>query len=350
MKKVILLTSYFSISFSFLFSQVNTFPTTSPGNVGIGTTAPAGALEIQRDPSVAGNEIYFTGQSGANQNSNSLRLNFVGYAQTAGFGIQAINASGYGTKDLVFYAHDLNKHADYTSYDEVVRFMYNGNVGIGTSTPGSKLDIINTGGGISFTNTTTTEAIGFNREAATGALFNSGRVAYQLTIDNTSFRIEGYNGAASNPLTILKGGNIGIGTSTPNAKLDVNGSIYAKDKIYIGVSDANTATNMGTNLLAVNGSALFNKVTVKVPLWPDYVFSPTYKLTPLDSLEQFIQLNKHLPEVPTADDVKKNGIDLGDNQALLLKKIEELTLIVIEQNKRIEKLENKLKLKAKVNK
>ena len=66
-------------------------------------------------------------------------------------------------------------------------------------------------------------------------------------------------------------------------------------------------------------------------------------------MEQFIKSNGHLPEVPKAEDVETNGIDLGKNQALLLKKIEELTLIVIEQNKRIEKLEkeNQLKLKDK---
>jgi hypothetical protein len=103
---------------------------------------------------------------------------------------------------------------------------------------------------------------------------------------------------------------------------------------------------IGTNALAVNGTAIFTKAKVAVygsATWPDYVFAPTYKLTSLDSLEQFIQLNKHLPEVPTASEVEKDGIDLGDNQALLLKKIEELTLIVIEQNKRIEKLEASLK-------
>lgn len=234
------------------------------GNIGIGTATPAGPLDIVKNPAVADNEIYFTGQSGANQNSNSLRLNFVGLNQKAGFGIQALNTGGYGTKDLVFYAHDANIQPNYTGYDEVVRFKSNGNVG--------------------------------------------------------------------------------IGTTTPAAKLDVNGTTYSR-KLFVGTPDANTVTNMGTNLLAVNGTAVFVKAKVALygTAWPDYVFAPTYKLPRLDSLEQFIKLNGHLPEVPKAEEVEKNGIDLGSNQALLLKKIEELTLIIIEQNKRIEKLEKEVR-------
>ena len=147
-------------------------------------------------------------------------------------------------------------------------------------------------------------------------------------------------------LYLSETGNIGINTTAPNslAKLDVSGGnlfVTNGGKVYIGTPDANSITNMGTNLLGVNGTAVFVKAKVALygATWPDYVFSPNYKLTTLDSLEQFIQLNKHLPEMPTAADVEKNGIDLGDNQTLLLKKVEELTLIVIEQNKRIEKLE-----------
>jgi hypothetical protein len=229
------------------------------------TTSSSGSLTISPSGGtlkLATSEIYFNGyQPGQNQNSNSARLDFVGDGQTAGFGIQALNTAYYGTKDLVFYAHDGTVHNDYTSYDEVVRFRYNGNVG--------------------------------------------------------------------------------IGTSTPQAKLDVNG------KVFIGTSDANTATQIALYSLAVNGSAIFTKAVVKPnSAWPDYVFTPNYKMPKLDSLEYFIKINGHLPEMPDTKEVDKNGIDLGNNQALLLKKIEELTLIVIEQNKRIEKLEKENQFKT----
>ncbi len=90
---------------------------------------------------------------------------------------------------------------------------------------------------------------------------------------------------------------------------------------------------------AVNGDAIFTKIKLKqYGTWPDYVFEDGYRLRPLSELEAFIKENKHLPEVPSAAEVEKNGLDAGENQALLLKKIEELTLYIIEQNKKIEAL------------
>jgi hypothetical protein len=91
--------------------------------------------------------------------------------------------------------------------------------------------------------------------------------------------------------------------------------------------------------LAVNGDAIFTKVKLKqYGAWPDYVFEGGYLLRPLSELEAFIKDNKHLPEVPSAAEMEKNGLDVGENQALLLKKIEELTLYIIEQNKKTEPL------------
>lgn len=77
--------------------------------------------------------------------------------------------------------------------------------------------------------------------------------------------------------------------------------------------------------------------------WADYVFEEDYKLRPLEDLEKFIKNNKHLPEVPTADEVTKNGVELGELNVVLLKKIEELTLYIIEQNKRIIQQEDRIK-------
>ena len=73
--------------------------------------------------------------------------------------------------------------------------------------------------------------------------------------------------------------------------------------------------------------------------WPDYVFDPSYKIMPLCELESFITKNKHLPEIPSAKELKENGLSLAEINALLLKKIEELTLYIIKLNKKIEKYE-----------
>jgi hypothetical protein len=72
--------------------------------------------------------------------------------------------------------------------------------------------------------------------------------------------------------------------------------------------------------------------------WNDYVFHDDYKLMPLSELESFVNANKHLPEIPSEKEVIENGINIGEMNALLLKKIEELTLYVIELKKQLDQL------------
>jgi hypothetical protein len=110
------------------------------------------------------------------------------------------------------------------------------------------------------------------------------------------------------------GGDVGIGTTNPNQKLTVNGTIYGKEV----------------------------KVDLNVP-GPDYVFEPTYNLPSLTEIETYIKANKHLPEVPSAKEMEANGINLSEMNMLLLKKVEELTLHIIRQEKRISELELKQK-------
>jgi hypothetical protein len=135
-----------------------------------------------------------------------------------------------------------------------------------------------------------------------------------------------------------------------------NGQFNAENNLTFDGSTLaiNTAGILPSNYtgykLAVNGNALFTRVKVRESAsWPDYVFANTYKLPSLKEIEAFIKQHKHLPEVPSAEEVKKEGIDLGDNQAILLKKIEELTLYVIEQNKKIETLSKEVENLKKKN-
>lgn len=85
--------------------------------------------------------------------------------------------------------------------------------------------------------------------------------------------------------------------------------------------------------LAVNGQAIFNKIIVKQYPWPDYVFDSAYQLPSLDSIARYIHSRHHLSNIPSADSVAANGLDVGDVQAAMLKKIEELTLYIIAQDK-----------------
>ncbi len=81
--------------------------------------------------------------------------------------------------------------------------------------------------------------------------------------------------------------------------------------------------------------------------WPDYVFSENYELMSLPELENSIKINKHLPGIPSAREVEKNGISLGEMQTMLVEKVEELTLHLIDQNKLITDLQQEVKaLKA----
>jgi hypothetical protein len=103
-------------------------------------------------------------------------------------------------------------------------------------------------------------------------------------------------------------GNVGIGVLNPGSKLAVNGNIRAKE---IKVETAN---------------------------WPDYVFEPGYELPSLKAIKKHIQENGRLPNIPSANEIEANGLELGEMNRLLLEKTEELTLILIEKDREIRAL------------
>ncbi|WP_265429732.1 hypothetical protein [Chryseobacterium sp. YIM B08800] len=114
----------------------------------------------------------------------------------------------------------------------------------------------------------------------------------------------------------------------------------------IGSNVIPTCSDCNQYKLFVKDGIRTEKVKVDIAAnngWADYVFAKDYKLMPLIELDRFINTNGHLPEVPTTEEAIKNGIELKEMNILLLKKIEELTLYTIEQQKRIEALENKVK-------
>ena len=114
-------------------------------------------------------------------------------------------------------------------------------------------------------------------------------------------------------MTFLPNGYVGVGTVAPKEMLSVNGNIRAR------------------------------QIKVETTNWPDYVFSENYQLPSLKETEKFIQTNGHLPEVPKASEIQENGVDLGELNKILLKKMEEMTLYMIDKDKRIEALEETVK-------
>lgn len=123
-------------------------------------------------------------------------------------------------------------------------------------------------------------------------------------------------------------GTIGIGQFT--SQLPADGVAQDGEKYKLFVKDGIRTEKVKVDIADSNG-------------WADYVFEKDYKLMPLNEVEKFINKNGHLPEVPTTEEAIKNGIELKAMNILLLKKIEELTLYNIEQQKRIEALEKKVK-------
>jgi hypothetical protein len=154
-------------------------------------------------------------------------------------------------------------------------------------------------------------------------------------------------------LRVLGGGDFvfSIPSSTPDGRKILFTSDNSKlmqvennGKVTIG----NPANMNGTYKLYVETGIITEKLRVAtVNNWADYVFDKRYNLLSLKEVEKYITINKHLPNVPSAEEVAKEGIDMAKMDAKLLEKIEELTLYVIQLNKKIERLEKENKATKK---
>ncbi len=317
------------------------------GKVGIGTTNPAHLLHIN------GGDLFVQSSSGL------IR-----------FGYQGSNewqmATTGGGADLRWYTTPDGG----TTITPRHYFSQNGNMGVGGfSGPGvplGRLDVIGAGA-TSGTNTFLLRnnlgdtllrmrddgriGIGYNGSSygrtlnmgGTGINFyTANEAAFGGAVFPTDTSLVIWSNSGANNYLVLQPswGNTGIGTYSPNAKLHINGT-----QLIGSTSDRIAA---GYNL-SVHGKIIAEEVKVQLyAAWPDYVFSNNYKLMPLEQLEQSINTNKHLPNIPAAAEVEKNGIMLGDMNRRLMEKVEELTLYIIDLNKKnnvlaekVQKLEQK---------
>lgn len=139
-----------------------------------------------------------------------------------------------------------------------------------------------------------------------------------------------------------------------NTQTNTNGDeafvVYGNGKTHIGVGRP-LATGICANaMLSVDGTILAKEVRVAISNsthWADYVFEKGYKLMPLEEVEAYITANKHLPEVPSAEEVEKNGVEVTQISAVLLKKIEELTLYTIELKKKLDEQQKEINILKK---
>lgn len=195
-----------------------------------------------------------------------------------------------------------------TNNTERIRIDANGNMGIGTSSPNGKLEVKGPYSGDSQLIINTTSSNGELRFSENG--ISKGFVWYNSIGDLMAFG----RGGGTNSMFVSNDGNFGIGLSNPTAKLHVNGTIKAP------------ATD-----------------------WSDFVFDEDYNLPSLQEVESHIQTHGHLKDIPSEAEVMNSGVDLTKMDAKLLQKIEELTLYMIDMNKRMNQLETEnQELKEKV--
>ncbi len=201
-----------------------------------------------------------------------------------------------------------------------------GNVGINLINPTDKFEV---NGTMSILGTNTLE---FGKGIA-GKEPNAGKI--------------GYNVFAPNALTIVGAGNspttrkvyiFAEGGTTFNGDAIVNTNAFVNGNIGVGTSIIPAGYR-----LAVDGKIIAEELRIQNSVaWPDYVFEEDYPLMPLGDIEKCITRDKHLPDVPSAAEVSQNGIAVGEMESILLRKLEELTLHIIAQDKRIQELELKI--------
>lgn len=207
----------------------------------------------------------------------------------------------------------------------------NGNVGIGLTTPTNKLHIGNNGN-IRIDGSADSHTL-LNTLGSNNVLFQIDPQPNSVTSPSTVRLFRGTT-ASETSLVIYKGNN----TTDHNHVFRGNGDSYMSLTGDVGIG---TTDPLGYKL-AVKGNIGAEEIEVRTNYWADYVFDNDYDLLSLEEVENFIDYNGHLPDVPSEKEAVQNALNLGDMDVLLLQKIEELTLYTIEQNKLIKQMRNEL--------
>jgi hypothetical protein len=335
MKKIILLLVAFTMQINF---AQNTFPAT--GNVGIGTTNPVNSLDVNGNIQISNSLIpmgIITELGGTSSPLLNMSLNFREPNRDTHYIGGGFRIDSRGDLPLFQWL----KREPNSDFEQVfMAIARDGNVGIGTTYPSSKLEVVGTirsyeplalgstinsfqlinerSGNVG--GNTLINRLWTRRDGALNNWYNS-RLHDGISIDNDFStptvntktwwerdpldNIQSWGTAGETYLTI-NAGNVGIGTTAPDAKLTVNGNIHAKEV----------------------------KIDLNIPA-PDYVFASDYKLKTLQEVDAYIKANSHLPEIPSAQEFEKNGLMLAEMNMSLLKKVEELTIYAIDQEKKI---------------
>lgn len=363
-------------------SSTNLMMIQGNGNVGVGTSTPTAPLHVEKG--ITGNYIGFFKNTDTGASSNGLRVDVANAGATntiqrwyaADAEVMRVQADGKVALGVTSALSKLHVATSATAINAVetietigaggrpytlfkaegANYGYVG-YGINASDAMSVFNYKNAG--LNFgTNSATRMSIDNTGGVAIGTSTSNGSL---LVKGNASlFSLEGTDHSYMQffPQTYAGGRKAYLGFPNANSTIMVlaneftNGSILLrnnnKDAISInsaGQVGINTTTVPTDYKLAVAGNIIAEKVKVKKQAsgWPDYVFNEGYKLPNLKEVEQFTKENKHLPEIPSAKEIEKEGQDIGDMNRLLLKKVEELTLYVIELKKDNERQDLEIK-------
>ena len=317
--------------------------------------------------------------------NKGVRHSIFNYSGNSNFYFGAGKDSEGNKKEMIFYNYSCNGGCNVPRIRLLTDILYTpGKTGIGTDRPETKLHVKGNSQ-IEHSNGRSIRFDGYEGITTHGP--SHWLHLNRYSNDNVSIG----NNSKANVFLAYGGGNVGIGTISPSAKLDVNGSIKfdhlasGHTNIQIGhdVNDRIFADNssnkhygggmffrvtpdpslniqhnyidvmmltdngkvgigtktMGNHKLAVEGSIGAREIKVESSGWSDFVFEKDYNLPTLFDVENHIKEKGHLKDIPSAKEVEQNGFFLGQMDAKLLQKIEELTLYTIEQEKKIEALE-----------
>ncbi|MBO9728144.1 MAG: hypothetical protein J7623_05850 [Chitinophaga sp.] len=360
------------------FSQTYSNKLETSGNVGIGTTAPTSKLHIAISSLLDSSAIRigFAGDPGklavpVGGVPGGYNIDFHTYRDNTpnqiGARIRAERINRYAPDNALIQGMDLVFSTSTgllaTDLTERMRINNMGSVGIGLATPACRLHVsAPQATALSFAKfsqenipisdaclsiVNATNATGAYIPAIVGRGYSAGR-PFGIMLNGESDDIVPASGDEYAAAVVLDGRSKGNTPLTKNNVLAVNS--YGQNLLLL---KANGSLGIGTTdtkgyKLAVNGSGIFTRIKVKdFANWPDYVFHAGYELPSLAELEQYVQTHQHLPGIPAAEEVKKDGVDLGEMNSKLLQKVEELTLYIIELNKKVEALQVENKQRSK---